>query len=53
MIARRAGRRGPARGLGFAFALAVLMAAIESAGSIIDVVSGFSYGALINPMNNE
>jgi flagellar biosynthetic protein FliR len=40
-------------GLGFAFALGVLMAAIESAGSIIDVISGFSYGSLINPMNGE
>jgi flagellar biosynthesis protein FliR len=40
-------------GLGFAFTLAVLLAAIESAGSIIDVVSGFSYGSLINPMNGE
>jgi flagellar biosynthesis protein FliR len=40
-------------GLGFAFTLAVLMAGIESAGSLIDVVSGFSYGNLINPMNGE
>jgi flagellar biosynthetic protein FliR len=40
-------------GLGFAFALGVLMAGIESAGSMIDVISGFSYGALINPMNNQ
>ncbi len=40
-------------GLGFAFALGVLLAAIESAGSMIDVISGFSYGNLINPMNNE
>lgn len=40
-------------GFGFAFSLAVLIAAIESAGSIVDVVSGFSYGALINPMNGE
>ncbi len=40
-------------GFGFALSLAVLVAAIESAGSIIDVVSGFSYGALINPLNNE
>lgn len=40
-------------GLAFAFALAVLLAALESAGSLIDVVSGFSYGSLINPMNNE
>jgi flagellar biosynthetic protein FliR len=40
-------------GLAFAFALAILMAAIESAGSIIDVVSGFSYGSLINPISGE
>ena len=40
-------------GLGFAFALAVLMAAVESAGSIVDVISGFSYGQLINPMNGQ
>jgi flagellar biosynthetic protein FliR len=40
-------------GFGFAFSLAVLIAAIESAGAIVDVVSGFSYGALINPMNGE
>jgi flagellar biosynthesis protein FliR len=40
-------------GLAFAFALAVLMGAIESAGSIIDVVSGFSYGSLINPLSGE
>ncbi len=38
-------------GFGFAFTLSVLMAAIESAGAMIDVVSGFSYGELINPMN--
>lgn len=40
-------------GLAFAFTLAVLMAALESAGAVIDVVSGFSYGMLINPMNGE
>jgi flagellar biosynthetic protein FliR len=40
-------------GLAFAFTLAVLMAALESAGAVIDVVSGFSYGTLINPMNGE
>ena len=40
-------------GLSFAFTLAVLMAGIESAGALIDVVSGFSYGSLINPMNGE
>ncbi|HEY1834472.1 MAG TPA: flagellar biosynthetic protein FliR [Solirubrobacteraceae bacterium] len=40
-------------GLAFAFALSILMAALESAGALIDVVSGFSYGTLINPLNNE
>jgi flagellar biosynthetic protein FliR len=37
-------------GLAFAFSLAILMAAVESAGSFIDVTSGFSYGSLINPL---
>jgi flagellar biosynthetic protein FliR len=40
-------------GFGFAFTLSILMAAIESAGAMIDVVSGFSYGELINPMNGQ
>jgi flagellar biosynthesis protein FliR len=40
-------------GLAFAFTLAVLLAAVESAGAFIDVVSGFSYGSLINPMTRE
>ena len=40
-------------GLGFAFSLSVLMGAVESAGSVIDVLSGFSYGSLINPMDGQ
>ncbi len=40
-------------GLAFAFTLSILMAAVESAGAVVDVVSGFSYGALINPMNGD
>lgn len=40
-------------GLGFAFALALLLAAVESAGGLIDVLSGFSYGQLINPTNGQ
>jgi flagellar biosynthetic protein FliR len=40
-------------GLSFAFALAVLMAAVESAGALVDVISGFSYGSLINPLSGE
>jgi flagellar biosynthetic protein FliR len=40
-------------GLGFAFTLSLLMAAVESAGSVIDVLAGFSYGNLINPLNGQ
>lgn len=40
-------------GLGFAFVLALLLAAVESAGGLIDVLSGFSYGQLINPTNGQ
>jgi flagellar biosynthetic protein FliR len=40
-------------GLGFAFTLAVLLGALESAGTLIDVGSGFSYGSLVNPMNGQ
>jgi flagellar biosynthesis protein FliR len=40
-------------GFGFAFTLAVLMGAVESAGGVIDVLSGFSYGQLINPANGQ
>ena len=38
-------------GLGFALTLAAIMAALETAGALVDVISGFSYGTLINPMN--
>lgn len=40
-------------GLAFSFSLAVLMAAIESAGSLVDVVSGFSFASLIDPNSGE
>jgi flagellar biosynthesis protein FliR len=40
-------------GLAFAFTLSLLLAGLESAGALVDVVSGFSYGTLINPMNGE
>ena len=40
-------------GFAFAFALALLIAAVESAGSLIDILSGFSYGTLINPFSGE
>jgi flagellar biosynthesis protein FliR len=40
-------------GFGFAFVLGLVIAAVESAGGVIDVLSGFSYGSLINPSTNE
>src|SRR5271170_7053505 len=36
-------------GLAFAFAVAAMFAALEVGGSFLVVVSGFSYGSLINP----
>jgi flagellar biosynthetic protein FliR len=40
-------------GFGFAFALGVLFAAVESAGSLADVLAGFSFGSLIDPVNGN
>ena len=37
-------------GLGFAFALAALFAAIQVAGSLLDTLIGFSFGALVDPV---
>jgi flagellar biosynthesis protein FliR len=37
-------------GLGFAFALAALFAAVQVAGSILDTLIGFSFGALVDPV---
>jgi flagellar biosynthetic protein FliR len=33
-----------------AFAVAALFAAVQSAGSLLDAVSGFSFGAMLNPL---
>jgi flagellar biosynthetic protein FliR len=40
-------------GLGFAFSLAVLFAAVEAAGSLADLGAGFSYGSLVDPVNGN
>ncbi len=40
-------------GLGFAFSFTVLFAAIESAGAIADLDTGFSYGSLIDPFTGN
>ena len=37
-------------GLGFAFALAALFAAVQVAGSMLDTLIGFSFGALVDPV---
>ncbi|MGA9858682.1 MAG: flagellar biosynthetic protein FliR [Solirubrobacteraceae bacterium] len=38
-------------GLAFAFAVGAVMSAIEAAGALIDVIAGFSYGSLIDPVD--
>lgn len=38
-------------GLGFAFAIAVLFAALESAAAFIDAIAGFSFGSLVDSMD--
>ena len=50
---RRAGDRGVLVGFGFAFTLAICWRPSKPPASMIDVVSGFSYGALINPMTGQ
>jgi flagellar biosynthesis protein FliR len=37
-------------GIGFSFALAALFAAVQVAGSILDTLIGFSFGALVDPI---
>lgn len=39
-------------GLGFALAIACLFAAFATAGSILDITIGFSFGSLIDPVTN-
>ncbi len=38
-------------GLGLAFAIAALIAALEGAGSLIDMLAGFSFSGMIDPVN--
>ena len=38
-------------GLGYSLAVSVVMAAVNSAGALLDLVAGFSYGQLINPFD--
>ena len=40
-------------GFGFAFALAALFAAVSTAGAFLDTLIGFSFGSLVDPVNNQ
>jgi flagellar biosynthetic protein FliR len=40
-------------GLAFAFAVGAVFAAVEAAGAFIDMIAGFSYGSLIDPINGN
>lgn len=40
-------------GLGFSLAVSAVFAAVTSAGALIDVIAGFSYGQLINPFDGS
>ncbi len=47
------GRIGPLFGLAFSYAIAALFAAVSTAGSFLDTQIGFSFGALVDPVNNQ
>lgn len=38
-------------GLGFSVAVGAVIAAVSSAGAMLDVIAGFSFGSLLNPMD--
>ena len=40
-------------GLAFAFSIAVLFAAVNAAGSLMDTLIGFSFGALVDPITGN
>jgi len=40
-------------GLAFALSIAILFAAIESAGALLDVLVGFSFGAVVDPLTGN
>ncbi len=40
-------------GLLFAFAIAALLAAVQTAGGFADILSGFSFGATVDPINGN
>lgn len=40
-------------GLAFAFAVGIVFSAVEAAGGLTDIVAGFSFGSLIDPIDNQ
>lgn len=40
-------------GLGFAFAVGAVFAAVEAAGSLTDSLAGFSFGSMVDPINGN
>jgi flagellar biosynthetic protein FliR len=40
-------------GLAFAFAVGMVLAAVEAAGAITDMVAGFSFGSVVDPINGN
>jgi len=40
-------------GLGFAMSLALLFAAVSSAGALLDMLVGFSFGAIVDPLTGN
>jgi flagellar biosynthetic protein FliR len=40
-------------GLAFAFAISALFAAVSTAGTFLDTQIGFSFGSLVDPVNNQ
>ena len=40
-------------GILFSFAVAALLAAVQTAGGLADIVSGFSFGATVDPINGN
>jgi flagellar biosynthetic protein FliR len=40
-------------GMALAFAIAALFAAVSAAGSFLDLLTGFSYGSLVDPLNGN
>ena len=40
-------------GLPLAFAVACVFAAVQTAGGLADIVSGFSFGATVDPINGN